>query len=87
MNFWNSIKEQSAAALEVVSKDLQEFTVTVSTDTAAYLQGESSDNVQNEKGEVAEEEKSSSADTTYDLPGARATRRLAERSSKILLLL
>ena len=62
MDFWNSIKEQSAAALEVVSKDLQEFTATVSTDTAAYLQGENSDNVQNEKGEVAEEDKSSSAE-------------------------
>ena len=62
MNFWNSIKEQSAAALEVVSRDLQEFSTTVSTDTAAYLQGESSDNVQNEKGEVAEEDKSSSAE-------------------------
>jgi hypothetical protein len=37
MNFWNSLKEHSAAALEVVSKDLKEFTETVTTDTSIYL--------------------------------------------------
>lgn len=37
MNFWNSLKDHSAAALEVVSNDLKEFTETVTTDTSLYL--------------------------------------------------
>ena len=37
MEFWNSLKESSQAALDVVKNDLTEFTSTVTNDTATFF--------------------------------------------------
>ncbi|KAJ8033020.1 BSD domain-containing protein 1 [Holothuria leucospilota] len=64
-SFLNTAKEKSAAALEQISKDLQEFGTTIQKDTTQAVAKSASaigQNLKREEGETEEEEEKSTAD-------------------------
>ena len=57
MEFWNSLKESSQAALDVVKNDLTEFTSTVTNDTATFFdEGENNEDPQHNDNVTDENE-------------------------------